>query len=70
MQIVVNCFLFSRIQIEDVQKLIDKSFASRSKARAISLETYNYTEYHPMGEVGQKLHLKQKWPAHINLTKQ
>ncbi|KAM5151860.1 carboxypeptidase O-like [Mantella aurantiaca] len=39
------------VLIEDVQKLIDSSHASRSRARAISLETYNYTAYHPIDEI-------------------
>ncbi|XP_018415878.1 PREDICTED: carboxypeptidase O-like [Nanorana parkeri] len=39
------------ILIEDVQILIDRSLGGRSRARAISLETYNYTMYHPMNEV-------------------
>ncbi|XP_077304590.1 carboxypeptidase O-like [Lithobates pipiens] len=40
-----------KITIEDVQKLTDNSLASRSRTRAVSLETYNYTLYHPMDQI-------------------
>ncbi|XP_075037479.1 carboxypeptidase O-like [Mixophyes fleayi] len=46
-----------KIMIEDVQKLIDSTPVRDNKARAISLETYTYTEYHPMDEIYEWMEL-------------
>ncbi|XP_063788276.1 carboxypeptidase O-like [Pseudophryne corroboree] len=57
-----------KVMIEDVQKLIDSRPVSDNKARAISLDTYTYTEYHPMDEIYTWMELiKDK---HSNLVAQ
>ncbi|XP_063284873.1 carboxypeptidase O-like [Pelobates fuscus] len=41
------------VMINDIQKLIDSSTVRDSKQQKISLESYNYKEYHPMNEIYQ-----------------
>uniref|UniRef100_A0A8C5R575 Peptidase M14 domain-containing protein n=1 Tax=Leptobrachium leishanense TaxID=445787 RepID=A0A8C5R575_9ANUR len=41
----------SRIMINDIQELIDKNAASQQNQQERSLSDYNYTRYHPMGEI-------------------
>ncbi|XP_068103454.1 carboxypeptidase O-like [Hyperolius riggenbachi] len=55
-----------KIMIEDLQILIDRSSASHSKARAVSLETYDYTVYHPIDEIYEWM--EQIKDAHGNLV--
>ncbi|XP_075687371.1 carboxypeptidase O-like [Rhinoderma darwinii] len=40
-----------KIMIEDVQKLIDKRSVSTKSTGKISLENYDYNQYHPMDEI-------------------
>ncbi|XP_075139953.1 carboxypeptidase O-like [Leptodactylus fuscus] len=40
-----------KITIEDIQKLIDRSSVRMQRNGPISLEQYEYTEYHPMDEI-------------------
>ncbi|XP_072274757.1 carboxypeptidase O-like [Pyxicephalus adspersus] len=56
------------IMIEDVQKLIDRSFESQGRASTISLETYDYTTYHPMDEI--YTWMEQIKDKHSNLVTQ
>nr|DBA20027.1 TPA: hypothetical protein GDO54_015768 [Pyxicephalus adspersus] len=39
------------VLIEDVQKMIDTNIVNNKKMKAVSLETYDYTQYHPMNEI-------------------
>uniref|UniRef100_A0A8C5R2J8 Peptidase M14 domain-containing protein n=1 Tax=Leptobrachium leishanense TaxID=445787 RepID=A0A8C5R2J8_9ANUR len=48
---ILFLFFICRVAINDVQKMIDQSTVSNRKARKISLDSYDYTKYHPMGEV-------------------
>ncbi|XP_053327651.1 carboxypeptidase O-like [Spea bombifrons] len=56
------------VMINDVQKLIDKSTRSKSNTLPMSLENYDYKQYHPMEEIYEWMeHIKEK---HSDLVSQ